>query len=130
MENLDIVVTSGPVLKNSNPAIEPGWMAEGAFASPVDFESYWQAGAFEEAEKLATDDVEQMDYYRVQGYFQATPRPYADLGEIVSGRKPGRENESERTFSINLGLALDDLATRYLVLKKARERGLGSELPL
>ena len=105
-------------------------MAEGAFASPVDFDSYWQAGAFEEAQKLATDDVEQMDYYRVQGYFQATPRPYADLGEIVSGRKPGRENESERTFSINLGLALEDLATGYLVLKKARERGLGSELPL
>ena len=130
VENLDIVVTSGPVLKNPNPAIEPGWMAEGAFASPVDFDSYWQAGAFEEAQKLATDDVEQMDYYRVQGYFQATPRPYADLGEIVSGRKPGRENESERTFSINLGLALDDLATGYLVLKKARERGLGSELPL
>ena len=130
VENLDLVVTSGPVLKNPNPAIEPGWLAEGAFASAVDFDSYWQGGAFEEAQKLATDDIAQMDYYRTQGYFRATPRPYADLGEIVAGKKPGREQQNERAISINLGLALDDLATGHLVLKKAGERGLGIELPL
>ena len=51
VENLDLVVTSGPVLKNPRPAIEPGWLAEGAFASPVDFDSYWQGGAFEGGRK-------------------------------------------------------------------------------
>jgi len=39
---LDIVVTSGPILKNPNPVIEAGWLAEGSFASPVDFDSYWK----------------------------------------------------------------------------------------
>ena len=99
----DLVVTSGPILKNPNPVIEPGWLRRGAFASAVDFDSYWQGGALAEADKLATDDTEQMEYYRRQGYFSNTPRAYADLGEILAGRKPGRQTEEERTFCVNLG---------------------------
>src|SRR5690606_6503151 len=38
---LDMVVTSGPILKNPKPTIQPGWLQEGAFASLVDFDSYW-----------------------------------------------------------------------------------------
>jgi hypothetical protein len=30
-----------------------------------------------------------MHYYRQEGYFKETPEPYADLGEIVAGLKPG-----------------------------------------
>ncbi|MHC4916177.1 MAG: ornithine cyclodeaminase family protein [Planctomycetota bacterium] len=127
---LDMVVTSGPILKEPEPVIEADWLADGAFASPVDFDSYWQGGALAQADKLATDDLAQMGYYRSVGYFKTTPEPYADLGEIVAGRKPGRESDSERTMSINLGLALDDMATAILLYRRAREMGLGRELPL
>ena len=127
---LDLVVTSGPILKHPAPVIEAGWLSEGAFASPVDFDSYWQGEALKQADKLATDDTGQMEYYRKVGYFKDTPRPYADLGEIVAGKKPGREKEDERTICINLGLALDDMATAILIYKKAREKGIGTELPL
>lgn len=44
------------------------------------------------------------------GHFQTTPDPYADLGEIVAGKKPGREKEEERTMVANMGLALEDTA--------------------
>ena len=71
-----------------------------------------------------------MSYYREEGYFRDTPEPYADLGEIVCGKKPGRERDNERTFSINLGLALDDMATAILVYKEAIRRGIGTRLPL
>jgi len=130
VKGLDIVVTSGPILKHPKPAIEAGWLAEGAFASPVDFDSYWQGAALAEADKIATDDKAQMRYYREVGYFRTTPEPYADLGEIAAGKKPGRETDSERTMSINLGLALDDMATAILVYKKAVAKGIGTELPL
>ena len=53
----DLVVTSGPILKEPTPAIEAGWLAEGAFASPVDFDSYCKGAALNEADKLATDDT-------------------------------------------------------------------------
>lgn len=127
---LDLVVTSGPILRNPAPVIEPGWLAEGAFASPVDFDSYWQGEALAQADKLATDDLDQMEYYRRAGYFRTTPAPYADLGEIVAGKRPGRECPEERTICINLGIALDDMATAVLIRRKALEMGIGTELPL
>jgi ornithine cyclodeaminase/alanine dehydrogenase len=127
---LDMVVTSGPILKQPTPTIEPNWLAEGSFASPVDFDSYWQGVALRQVDKLATDDLAQMQYYREVGYFQDTPEPYADLGEIAAGKKPGRESDEERTICMNLGLALDDMATAILIYEKAKAQGIGTELPL
>ena len=128
--NADLVVTSGPILKHPAPAIKAGWLAEGAFASPVDFDSYWSGEALHQADKLATDDLGQMAYYRESGYFAQTPTPYADLGEIIAGKKAGRESVSERIICINLGLALDDIATAPLIYKQAKAMAIGTVLPL
>jgi ornithine cyclodeaminase/alanine dehydrogenase len=130
VKGMDIVVTSGPILKHPTPAIEAGWLAPGAFASLVDFDSYWQGAALKEMDKISTDDLAQMRYYRGEGYFKETPEAYADLGEIAAGKKPGRENPSERIAAINLGLALDDMATAIRIYKRAKEMGIGTELPL
>jgi ornithine cyclodeaminase/alanine dehydrogenase len=130
VKGLDLVVTSGPILKHPKPLIEAGWLAEGAFASPVDFDSSWKGEALCQIDKLATDDLMQMHYYRQEGYFKETPEPYADLGEIVAGLKPGRESSEERTMSINLGLALDDMATAIRIYQLAKTKGIGLELPL
>ena len=62
--------------------------------------------------------------------FRHTPEPYADLGEIAAGKRPGRENDRERTMAMNLGLALDDMATAIRIYALAREKGIGTELPL
>jgi len=130
VKGLDLVVTSGPILKHPKPLIEPGWLARGAFASPVDFDSYWKTEALREIDKLATDDLAQMHYYRHEGYFKETPKPYADLGEIAAGLKPGRQSADERTMSMNLGLALDDMATAIRIYQLAKTKGIGVELPL
>ena len=126
----DLVVTSGPILERPEPAIEHGWLQPGAFASAVDFDSYWQPAAMAQMDKLSTDDHDQFFYYRSVGYFQSTPDPYADLGELAAGLKPGREGENERTLAINLGLAIDDMAVAPEVFRRAKERGIGTWLPL
>lgn len=130
VRGLDLVVTSGPILKKPNPVIEKGWLAEGAFASPVDFDSYWKPEALAEFDLLATDDHAQFRYYKEAGYFQKTPKPYADLGELGAKKKKGRAHDRQRTASINLGLGLEDMATAILVYKRAKARGIGRELPL
>jgi ornithine cyclodeaminase/alanine dehydrogenase-like protein (mu-crystallin family) len=96
----------------------------------VDFDSCWQGAALREFDKLATDDLAQMRYYRQEGYFRDTPEAYADLGEIVADRKPGRESAGERTAAVNLGIALEDMATAIRVYQRARASGIGRELPL
>ncbi len=126
----DIVVTAGPILKIPHATIQPGWLDAGAFASLVDFDSYWHPDALREVDKFCTDDVPQLDYYKTAGYFQNIPPIHADLGELVTGGKPGRENRAERTMTCNLGLALDDLATAPLVYRLALERGVGTWLSL
>jgi len=126
----DLVVTAGPILRTPHATIQPGWLQEGAFASLIDFDSYWSGAALQQADKFCTDDIPQLEHYRHIGYFQEIPPIYAGLGELVTGAKPGRENSRERTMACNLGLALDDMATAPIVYRRALERGVGTWLPL
>ena len=126
----DLVVTAGPILRTPHATIQPGWLQEGAFASLIDFDSYWSGAALQEVDKFCTDDIPQLEHYRHIGYFQEIPPIYAGLGELVTGAKPGRENSRERTMACNLGLALDDMATAPIVYRRALERGVGTWLPL
>jgi ornithine cyclodeaminase/alanine dehydrogenase len=126
----DLVVTSGPILKHPAPTIDKDWLQPGAFASAVDFDTYWTPAALAQCDRIATDDHAQFQYYRRVGYFQQTPDPYADLGELVGGQKPGRERADERTVAMDLGLALDDMAVAPEVYRRALARGLGTWLRL
>jgi|CZLA01.1.fsa_nt_gi ornithine cyclodeaminase/alanine dehydrogenase-like protein (mu-crystallin family) len=126
----DIVVTAGPILHTPHATIPRGWLREGAFASLVDFDSYWHPAALHEADKFCTDDVPQLHHYRDLGYFQDIPAIHADLGELVTGRKAGREKPEERTMACNLGLALDDIAVAPLIYERSLEKGIGTWLPL
>jgi ornithine cyclodeaminase/alanine dehydrogenase len=126
----DVVVTAGPILKKPHATIRAGWLDAGAFASMVDFDSYWHSDALREADKFCTDDVPQLYHYQELGYFQGIPSIHAELGDVVSGAKPGRETDDERTLACNLGLALEDMTIGPLVYQRAVERGIGTWLPL
>ncbi|MDZ4675202.1 MAG: ornithine cyclodeaminase family protein [Gemmatimonadota bacterium] len=126
----DLVVTAGPILKAPEPVIEAGWLKPGSFGSAVDFDSYWQPAALAQLDHLSTDDHAQFQYYRKVGYFQRTPDPHSDLGELVAGTKPGRQSATERTLAMNLGLALDDMAVAPEIYRRAVAQGVGMALEL
>lgn len=125
-----LVVTSGPILKHPSPTIEKDWLRPGSYGSAVDFDSYWTGAAMAQMDRISTDDHAQFQYYKSVGYFGSTPEPYADLGELVVGSKPGRQDEKERTLAINLGLAMDDMAVAPEIFQRAKDKGLGRWLPL
>jgi ornithine cyclodeaminase/alanine dehydrogenase-like protein (mu-crystallin family) len=126
----DLVVTSGPILKHPTPTIQKDWLQPGGFGSAVDFDSYWTTEALTQMDRISTDDHAQFRYYKSVGYFQTTPDPYADLGEIVAGLKPGRQDSQERTLAVNLGLAMDDMAVAPEIYRRARMMGIGTPLSL
>jgi len=130
VEDCDIVVTAGPILKNPQPVIKASWFKDGGFACPVDFDSYWTPEAMHSMDKFCTDDYEQLKYYRENGYFRDIPNVYAELSSIVSGERIGRENDRERIMSMHLGLAIEDVATASLIYEKATRMNIGTELPL
>ena len=52
----------------------------------------------------------------------------AELGEVLVGMHPGREHEDELTVFKSFGIAVEDLASAELVVRRARERGIGVEV--
>ena len=126
----DIVVTAGKMAKTPHATIEAGWLDEGAFASLVDYDTYWQPAAMHETDLFCTDDTDQFRAVQQAGYFSDIPELHADLGELASGRKTGRQTPDQRTMTANLGLALDDMAVAPLIYKKAKDKGIGTWLEL
>jgi ornithine cyclodeaminase/alanine dehydrogenase len=55
---------------------------------------------------------------------------YADLGEVVTGKKDGRINTEEITIFKSNGLAVQDAATAKLVYDKALKQGIGTEVKI
>ncbi len=125
VEGVDVVVTAGPSPKEPTPYLREEWLKAGAMAAPVDYMGAWEGALAAKGDKLITDDHGQMDYYRSKGYFADVPKPYADLGEIVAGKKPGRESADERTMSILMGIAVDDAVTAQLIHERARAEEVG-----
>lgn len=51
---------------------------------------------------------------------------YAEIGELVTGRKKGRETDDEITVFDSSGLAIQDIATAYTVYKRAQQKKMGT----
>lgn len=50
---------------------------------------------------------------------------YAEIGEIIVGKKPGRETEEERIVFTHAGMGALDVLTGLLAYKKAKEKNIG-----
>ena len=55
---------------------------------------------------------------------------YAELGEIVSGGKPGRENEDEIILVTPQGMITQDIALAHFLYERACAEGLGQKIAL
>jgi alanine dehydrogenase len=55
---------------------------------------------------------------------------HAELGELVAGTRPGRTADDQITLYKSVGVAVQDAAATALVLRAARARGIGVDVPL
>lgn len=90
-----------------------------------------------QSQKIVTDDWDVVKHRGImtpaimhqQGLLRDTDI-HANLGELILGLKPGRENDLERIHYAHMGMGVDDVALAWAVYQTARERGLGISLPL
>ena len=129
VETCDMVVTAGPITNPPHATIRAGWLQPGGFAASIDYGSYWHRDAVAEMDVLCTDDVAQYASHRKSGYLQGLPEIGLELAELVSGGCPGRTDSSQRTFTCNLGIALEDVVVAKEVVDRARNAGIGMILP-
>lgn len=132
MDGADILVTATSA---QAPLLKAGWMKEGAFYSHI--------GGWEDEYEVALqcDKIVCDDWDTVTHRTQTLSRMYtdglisgadihADLHELVSGHKAGRESDSERTYFNAVGLAYIDVAIGLALFKRATSEGVGLKLDL
>ena len=128
----DVVVTAITMTADVRPPLGPGLLRPGALAVALDYDAAWSGAAMAECERFFCDDVATVRATQAAGVRLAgIPGEVAgDLGELCARLVPGRERDDERLFCLNLGMALEDVVTGQLALRRARELGVGRELPL
>ena len=129
IEGADVIVTATGHLEER--VYKADWVKDGALVLPVHTRG-WEQVMLKEAEKFVVDDFEQFNKALGgrDGYYSPLPGLYAELGEIVVGKKPGRENSTERIINLNFGMAIHDVLMATKVLERARAKGSGLMLPL
>jgi len=126
----DIVVTGGPIEPGQVRVVTQGWLKQGALAVPLDYDCYWTAAAFADAELLLTDDIGQLEHLAAYGYFLNVPAVAGELGDVIAGLIPGRKNEKDRIISINMGVSVEDVTTAKRIYELASKRGIGQTLSM
>jgi alanine dehydrogenase len=130
----DIVVEATRLIEPI-PLLRTEWIGAGALVVPYGTVSAVELSLTAVMDKIVVDDWQQCR----QGRFGAL-RPHvergllseanlhAELGQIVAGRRAGRERADERILFWHRGLATTDLAVGHLLYERAVERGVGTVL--
>jgi len=125
----DVIVTATGKL--AKPIFKRSWVRPGALILPVHTRG-WEKDTPARADKFVVDHWDQFRQAQEKegGYYESLPGLYAELGEIVAGNIPGRENESECIIDHNYGMAIQDVALAKEIFQRAVKKGLGTVLPL
>jgi ornithine cyclodeaminase/alanine dehydrogenase-like protein (mu-crystallin family) len=130
----DVVCTC---TNSSEPVLSRSWLKPGAHVNAIGSSVPWAREL--DAETMAAGSLfvdrrestlNESGEYRTaleEGAITAD-HILAELGEVLIGAHPGRTRDDELTIFKSLGLAVEDLAAAELVVSRARERGVGSEV--
>ncbi len=125
----EVVITATPARAS---LVEAGWLHPGlhitAMGADLPGKRELDPKVLRRADRVVCDRREQC---RTMGELQHAAslldgdRPPAELGEITSGRAPGRQSSAEITVCDLTGTGVQDTAIACLALSRARDRGAG-----
>lgn len=120
VRDADVIVTA---TTSQTPVLSGGWLSPGVHINAVGApRPDWRELDDETLDYCARVYVDSREAaLEESGDIIAAGRIFAELGEVVSGTKPGRGSEEEITLFKSLGLAVEDVATADLVYRKATD---------
>lgn len=135
VESADVIVTTTPSKK---PILMNDWVSDGTHINAIGADAPGKQELDPEIllrAKVVVDDIEQAIHggevnVPLSKGIIARGDIYADLGEIVTGKRPGRKSRDEITVFDSTGLAVQDIATDWVVYEKAKKMGKGMEVEL
>jgi ornithine cyclodeaminase len=130
----DIVVEASR-LPEPRPLLRTAWIERSAFVVPYGTMSAVELSLTDIMDKVVVDDWGQCRSGRfgaLRAHVEAgrlTERTlHAELGEIVAGKRPGRERDDETILFWHRGLSLSDIALGAAMLEKAARLAIGQTL--
>lgn len=126
----DILVTATP---SSIPLVERDWVKPGTHINAIGADAAGKQELDPQILKAATIVVDDWAQASHSGEINvplsrgelAPEDVYGSLGEVVAGKKPGRQSPEEITVFDSTGLVIQDLSLGFAVYLQARELGLG-----
>jgi ornithine cyclodeaminase len=133
-DGADILVEASR-LTEPEPLLRTASVKPGAFVVPYGTVSAVELDLLDVMDKVVVDDWREAQ----SGRFGALRRHvdtgrlsaaslHAELGQIVTGQRPGRERDDERILLWHRGLAILDIAVGLAILRRAEQRGAGTML--
>lgn len=131
----DIVVEASR-LSSPQPLLKTEWIEPGALVIPYGTMSAVELTLLDIMTKVVVDDWGQckkgLPFGSLRQHVDSgrlhEGNLHAELGQIVAGRRPGRESDHETNLLWHRGLSITDIALGYAMLKKAKSRGIGQTL--
>jgi ornithine cyclodeaminase/alanine dehydrogenase-like protein (mu-crystallin family) len=130
----DIVVEASR-LAAPEPMLKTAWLTRGAFVVPYGTMSAVELSLTDIMDKIVVDDWGQCragQFGSLRAHVNAGKLTeatlHAELGEIVTGKKRGRENDDETILLWHRGLSTSDIALGAAMLDKAKRMGIGQKL--
>jgi ornithine cyclodeaminase/alanine dehydrogenase-like protein (mu-crystallin family) len=112
----DVVVTA---TTSKTPVLFGEWLSPGAHINALGGLSPWRELDDEVLRRARVYVDSREAAFKESGDVIAAGRIFAEVGEVVTGAKPGRRSAEEVTLFKSLGLAVEDVATADLVYGKA-----------
>jgi len=134
VKGADIVVEASR-LRTPAPLLKTEWIKPGALVVPYGTMSAVELSLTDIMSKLVVDDWGQCNagkFGALRAHVDAGKLSertlHAEMGEIVAGRKPGRERDDETILFWHRGLSLSDIALGHAFLEKAKRLEVGQRL--
>jgi len=137
-ENPEILAIQSDILlcatTSEEPLIKADWIQKGCFVAAMYAFNDIDPGLSASADKwvighAGSDRIEILELPVFLGKIDPE-NVFATLGEIITGKKPGRQDDNERIVFTHMGMGSLDIAVGNHLVKKAREHGLGQVLRL
>jgi alanine dehydrogenase len=118
----------------STPFVKDSWLGEGITVYSIGKHQELESDIYKKADKFVVDSWEhcknKSDLQRMlKENFLSEKDLYAELPEILAGKKPGRQSDRERIFIRAIGLVNQDIAMADHIYRTALEKGIGTRLP-
>lgn len=130
----DIMVEASR-LNEPAPMFDRSWVKKGSLVVPYGTMSTLPLDFVDGFDKFVMDDLGQMragDFGALRPHINAGKISensfYAEIGEIATGLKPGRESDDETILFWHRGMSTGDIALGAAILDKARKMGITQNL--